>query len=146
MFDVTDISKEISNEIVFRRRALFDHFPYFINFAIGSPLGMDIPEVLATEMERALGLGINFEVRPEWRIPHFGFRHRRVKAQQQKFDTRKFEFMDEGQQLPEFINGTHHAPNKFLAAIDPSTNVNPAAFRWLDVSAVEKVKMRKQRC
>lgn len=82
MFDVSSRKAEICSEMVFRRRALVDHFPYYINFALGCPLGMNIPDTLANEMERSLTMGVDFEVRPEWGLPHFGLRHRLLKSKQ----------------------------------------------------------------
>lgn len=140
MFDVTHRRIEIGREIVFRRRAMNDHYPYFINFALGCPLGMNIPDLLANEMERALSLGINFDVRPQWNLPHFGLRHRRVKAKQANYKQSNI-VTQPSFEMPEYLKRYQLPINGGSSTESVSVNVevnNSNSLqlpKWIDISA-----------
>eukprot|EP01053_Blabericola_migrator_P001845 Blabericola_migrator_1__1844@NODE_14_length_24048_cov_80_277428_g11_i0_p5_GENE_NODE_14_length_24048_cov_80_277428_g11_i0NODE_14_length_24048_cov_80_277428_g11_i0_p5_ORF_typecomplete_len866_score107_95Lipase_3/PF01764_25/1_2e04Lipase_3/PF01764_25/3_2e22DUF2974/PF11187_8/0_0039UPF0147/PF03685_13/0_77UPF0147/PF03685_13/97Hydrolase_4/PF12146_8/7_2e03Hydrolase_4/PF12146_8/0_078Chlorophyllase2/PF12740_7/0_11Chlorophyllase2/PF12740_7/3_3e03Chlorophyllase/PF07224_11/0_24_NODE_14_length_24048_cov_80_2774 len=84
LFDASNHGVELCKEMIFRKRAVHDHYPQFIGFSIGSDLSLALPEEVAQEMERALGvMGLDFQVRPCWRLPNIlNLRYRNLKQKQ----------------------------------------------------------------
>lgn len=141
MFDVSHRRLELCREMIFRRRAISDHFPSFLNFSVGCPLQMNMPETIASEMERALSLGLDFPLQAQWVLPHHGLRHRRLKAKH-AVATREAGVKPTGFKLimPDILRGL--LPRRSIdmkedAQPDASSTVNAASAseRWIDVSS-----------
>lgn len=84
LFDASECRTHICQEMIFRRRAVHDHYPQYIGFSIGSDLSLGVPDELANEMDRSLGvLGLEFKVRPCWKVSNMNaFRYKHLKQQQ----------------------------------------------------------------
>eukprot|EP01054_Gregarina_sp_Poly1_P000844 Gregarina_sp_Poly_1__843@NODE_11_length_23386_cov_122_075861_g9_i0_p4_GENE_NODE_11_length_23386_cov_122_075861_g9_i0NODE_11_length_23386_cov_122_075861_g9_i0_p4_ORF_typecomplete_len910_score125_47Lipase_3/PF01764_25/1_8e24Hydrolase_4/PF12146_8/5_3e03Hydrolase_4/PF12146_8/0_00048DUF2974/PF11187_8/0_00075Chlorophyllase/PF07224_11/0_0016Chlorophyllase2/PF12740_7/0_01Abhydrolase_6/PF12697_7/5e03Abhydrolase_6/PF12697_7/0_044Abhydrolase_6/PF12697_7/1_2e04UPF0227/PF05728_12/0_22DUF3349/PF11829_8/1_5e04 len=84
LFDASPVRTDICREMVFRRRAVHDHYPQFIGFSIGSGLELSLPDEIAMEMEQALSvMGLDFKVRPGWKMSNMShFRYRHLKQRQ----------------------------------------------------------------